>query len=292
ADRHALATLVYGLLFRRHPLLPGKPGGPDDGPETLEAREIRALGRDALFMEDRKVPFAPGPADEALQPWTDCARLPHTILGQELAVLFGRAFRAGLADPAQRPKAWDWEQALLFARDLLIPCEAPSCPSSWYYYAPPSGPANSRGGNPVAAARPVCPYCGAPYGRDSLPVLKLSNSPDYDKGSPPAPNDYSGRRITVFDGMRLFPWHADPGSFPFTLASQEERRIVGYFSFREGKWQLVNERLNDLHYIGDEKPIPFRQALTLRDDRQLSLSGKDMKDGFTYRLAEVTILKF
>ncbi|MDR3154948.1 MAG: hypothetical protein LBW85_11970 [Deltaproteobacteria bacterium] len=294
ADRHALATLVYGLLFRRHPLLPGKPGGPDDGPGTLEAREIRALGREALFIEDREGPVAPGPEDEALQPWADCARLPYTMLGHELAGLFVRAFRAGLADPAQRPEAWSWEQALLFARDLLIPCEAPSCPSSWYYYAPPSGPANSLAGIP-AAARPVCPYCGAPYARASLPVLKLSNSPDYDQGSAPAPNDYSGRSITVYDRMSLFPWHAAPGSFPFTQTSQEARRMAGYFSFREGKWLLINESLKDLHDITDEKPkpVPFRQSVTLGDGQRLCLSVKGMGEGRVMRrIAEVTILKF
>jgi serine/threonine protein kinase len=268
-DLHALAVLVYHYLLHRHPLRGSKVWDHED-----QARqESLEMGEKALFIEHpadptnrRKI----GPGDEPFLPWIDTQRLPYTILGPHLGELFLSAFVKRLHEPRLRPTADDWEEALLKTVDLLERCSNPDCPKGWYVFDNTS--------------RPCCPYCNTPYNLPELPFLDLYFSRDGENFRP------DSNRITVYDGLYLYPWHVNSMVFRNEKLTQEQRRPMGYFSFYKGRWFFVNQALTSLYEITPDEPkgihIPPGQGVQLRTGQRLRLSREPGG-----RLALVTLVR-
>lgn len=104
ADRFALAVILYQLLTGAHPWT-GEWMGTGDPPP-----------RDTL-IKSGDWPFRPG---ARLRPVA--GMVPPDDLSPSLAGLFRRAFIAGQADPAARPDADEWHEALCTALAELEPC--------------------------------------------------------------------------------------------------------------------------------------------------------------------------
>src|SRR5262249_3390183 len=96
-DQHALAVLIYEYLLRRHPLR-----GPKVNGNTAEEDELLSMGTSALFIEH--------PTDTSNQ--VPDLSVKYSQLGPYLPPLIERAFVAGLHQPANRPGAHEWENAL------------------------------------------------------------------------------------------------------------------------------------------------------------------------------------
>lgn len=135
SDLHSLAVLIYQMFFIRHPL-----EGETNRFVGLSAEEAiqREFGEDALYIEH--------PTNHANRP--KVLNPPAEVMGDEIAALFKNAFVDGLHDPAKRPSASQWEQALIKAKDMLIPCNGKGCEFKWFVV------------NPKMKAPFKCPYCG------------------------------------------------------------------------------------------------------------------------------------
>ena len=59
---------------------------------------------------------------------------------------------------------------------------------------------------------------------------------------------------------------------PNERITAEEKKPVGYFSFHNGSWVLVNQNIPDLEDIIEKKPVPIGQMLVLKDNQQILLS--------------------
>jgi serine/threonine protein kinase len=253
-DRHALAVLIYHYLLLRHPLRGDKVHDLDP-----QRDETLAMGRNALFVEHRedrsnRIKIENARASEL--PWKNTDALPYTVTGPYLSDLFERAFVDGLHHPAARPTADEWETALVKTVDLIQPCPNSDCGQQWYVFD------NS--------AKPVCPFCGTAY-RGQLPVLDFYSSHDGRKYRP------DNHRLMVYPNQSLFPWHVNRHVVPNERISPQDRHRVGYFLQHNGRWLLVNERMQGLVDVRDNKPVPPGNPIELTQGLQL-LCGRDRGD--------------
>jgi hypothetical protein len=251
-DLHSLAVLIYMYLLHRHPLIGGKVHDLD--PET---DNTLAMGEKALFIEhpaDNSNRPKPAQISKWEQPWADIERLPYTILGPYLKPLFDEAFITGLHDPAKRPTAEEWEQALLKTSDLLQPCVNPGCEQKWYVF------------NNTSAPR--CPFCGTAY-HGSLPVLDLYYQSKPGTWSP------ENHRLMVYSDQYLFQWHVNRNLIRNEKLSTEQKQPVGYFSFYQDKWVLVNQTMMGLKDLSNNTPVPVGSMVELVHGHQLLLSAEE-----------------
>ena len=262
-DLHSLAVLIYMFLLCRHPLR----GRQVCDKEDQQRDELLTMGEKALFIEDAtnkknrydenwicgNYPKSKWPY---ILPWMDLDKLPYTILGPYLKDLFDRAFVQGLHNPPLRPKAEEWEVALVQTMDLMIPCQNPSCKQKWFVFD------NS-------ASKPKCLFCGASYDIP-LPVLNL-----YDReGTSYKP---TGMRVMVYNGTRLYQWHANPMITRNEKLTDEQKKSLACFQFHQGKWYLRNERAKGMTDLQTKRPIPAGSIVELKDGVQIRLDDENSR---------------
>ncbi len=247
-DLHALATLIYMYLTLRHPLKGGKVHDVEDSARD----DALSMGKAALFVEhpdDSSNRIKTEFARETELPWADTDKMPMSICGPLMTDLFHQAFIDGLHDPGKRPRADDWERALIYTADMLLPCPNSHCTGKWYVFD------NSHD--------PHCPFCSTAYGKD-VPILNLYSS----RGDRFRPDNY---RITVYDGIGLYAWHANRFKSPNERLSAQDKRRLGYFQKHQGQWFLVNEGLPQMRNVIENQPIGIRESVVLSDGLQVLL---------------------
>jgi serine/threonine protein kinase len=251
-DLHALAVMIYMYLLYRHPLKGGKVNSLD-----TEQDDILSMGEKALFIEhptDKSNRPNLNQVSKWALPWADIAKLPYTITGPYLKDLFDHAFITGLHQPHLRPTADNWEQALLKTTDLIIPCSKPGCEQKWFVF-----------NNSIS---PACPFCGTPV-KGTVPVLDLYYQ------FKPAVWKPENHRLIVYNNQYLFTWHMNRNVVRNEKLSPEEKVPVGYFTFHQGKWVLVNQKLDSLKDLTENKEIPIGTMVDITDGKRLLLSDKD-----------------
>lgn len=248
-DQHALAVLIYQMLLLRHPLRGDQIHDLDDD----ERQETLSMGERALFIEDPHNPA--NRIDEALleayeKPFKLLGQMPYRMLGPALAPLVERAFVQGLHQPALRPSAQEWEDALVRTSDLLHPCVNPSCRAGWFV---------------LSAQQLACPHC---LTRIEHPVPVAHLFQDRGNGSF-AP---TGKIKVLHHHAGIHDWHLrdelspseqlDPGLLP--------RRA---FAAREqGRSWLVNEGIEHLRDLSQQRDILFGQSVALEKGQRLLVS--------------------
>jgi hypothetical protein len=170
-----------------------------------------------------------------------------------------------LHNPTLRPTADDWETALVKTSDLVQQCVNPTCSQKWFPFD------NS--------VRPVCPFCKTPF-KGVLPILNLY----YKQGTAFKQDNH---RVMVYNGVRLYSWHVNRRIFPNEKLTPEQKKPAAYFQFHNGQWYLVNETLQGMKDITDnKKSVAPGVAVQLTDGRQILLS--DEEGG---RLIQVQLVK-
>ena len=251
-DRHALAVLIYMYLLYRHPLRGGKVHDLD----PVKDEEL-TMGREALFIEHPSDASNRPKIDQLAPselPQADVAKLPYTLCGPHLKTLFDRAFIEGLHCPEKRPSAADWESALIRTTDLMQPCQNPDCGAHWFVFD--------------NTTKPRCPFCGAEY-RGQLPVLNLYYSP---KPGTFKPENY---RLMVYDKQSLYMWHVNRFVIPNEKVKEEDRKPVGDFHFHQGRWILVNRRLESLYDKDVDRKIEIGGYVELTEGKKILLSTEN-----------------
>ncbi|MBU6151403.1 MAG: kinase, partial [Chloroflexi bacterium] len=279
-DRHALAVLIYMYLLKRHPLRGGRNLGEAEEDERLQ------MGDRALWIEDpddrSNRPDLRDPDEkEENKRWLDVEALPYTALGPFLAPLVSKAFRDGLKTPEVRPRADDWEDALVRSGDLLMPCVNPNCSEKWFMLNMQGidGPA------PQPLKVQVCPFCKTKSSVDT-PFLNFYS---YRRVEGVGKYLLDGRKLVIFNGQELMLWHMSTKAeyTPNERLTNEMRRRVGVFQFHQNAWYLRNERMPNLMVVesGKNRLVPPGQSVILSDAMQLQLDSPT-NDG---RMATVQI---
>jgi len=246
-DLHALAVLIYMYLLYRHPLRGGKVHDLDAAKD-----EKLLMGEKALFIEHpTDNSNRPNEPDPSYLPWSDVKQIPYTVTGPYLKKLFDTTFIKGLHAPRERPKAMDWEEALVKTIDLMQPCGNENCEQKWFVFD------NSN--------KPQCPFCGWVF-KGMLPVLNLYSS--MRKGSFTPDN----HRLMVYNNQNLYLWHTNRWIFPNERCSAADLTPVGYFVLHKGKWVLVNKKLPDMKDLTENRDIPIDTMVELKEGKQLLFS--------------------
>lgn len=251
-DLHALAVLIYMYLFRRHPLRGGKIWDLDS-----EKDELFAMGEKAIFVEHPNDHTNRVKVDHLKKwdiNWGDPKKIPFTIVGPYLTDLFKRAFIDGLHNPILRPIANEWETALLKTVDLIQPCQNPSCDEKWYVFD--------------NTANPKCPFCGTAH-KGTLPVIDLYYKFKDEVWKP------EGHRLMAYHNQYLFKWHVSRHVIRNENLTTEDKKPVGYFTFYQNKWVLVNQTLNGMKDLTDKKDIPINSMVELTDGKKILLSNEE-----------------
>jgi serine/threonine protein kinase len=255
-DLHALAVLIYMYLLYRHPLRGGQYFGQID--ETEE--ENLMMGSKALFVEhptnDKNRNFKREYGDNLTKfsPWTDLKRTPYTITGPYLKDLFDQAFIKGLHNPIDRPPAVMWEEALIKTNDLKLKCSNSTCEQRWFIY------------NNTLDTR--CPFCNTKYS-ESIPILDFYYQFKVGVWKP------ENQRLVVYNNSTLHQWHSNKNIIRNEQLTEKRKVRDGYFSFFNGKWLFVNERLTSLKDFTDDVDIPIGSFVELSNGKKLLLSKDD-----------------
>lgn len=247
-DRHALAVLIYMYLLNRHPLRGGKVWNLDPSKD-----EELSMGEKALFIEhptDKTNRVKSSDLTKYYLPQGDPDKLPYSICGPYLKELFDRAFVDGLHNPAVRPTAQEWEDALVKTADLVQPCQNANCKSKWYVFD--------------NTTKPHCPFCGADY-KGQLPILNFYYAPSHNK--------YISEkyRLMVYDKQSLYQWHSNCFVPANEKLSKDDKKPVGDFHFYQGQWILINRRLPAMRDVSENKDIPIGGYVSLTDGKQILL---------------------
>ena len=251
-DRHALAVLIYMYLLYRHPLRGGKVHDMDSAKD-----EELTMGAKALFIEhptDKSNRPKVNQLHPSELPQGDINKLPYTICGPYLKDLFDKAFIEGLHDPKKRPTADEWLTALVKTTDLMQPCDNPNCESKWFVFD--------------NTTKPRCPFCGKEF-HGVLPVLNFYYSPRHGTFNP------ENYRLMVYHHQSLYKWHVNRFVFPNERLSDEDKRPVGDFHFHNGKWLVINRRLNDRWDKDKNVKIEINQAVELTEGKKILLGRQD-----------------
>lgn len=255
-DLHALAVLIYMYLLYRHPLR----GGNYFGAMETEKEEDLLMGEKALFIEhptdksNKNLKREYGDNLEKFKPWTDLNKTPYTITGPYLKELFDQAFVTGLHNPNNRPTADAWEQALIKTNDLKLQCSNARCDQKWFIYN------NTKNTN--------CPFCGTKYNH-SIPVL------DFFYQFRPNVWKPENQRLVIYNNSTLHQWHANRNVIRNERLTDADKARLGYFSFHNGKWIFVNEKLTSMKDVTENKQIPIGSMVEITDGKKLLLSKED-----------------
>lgn len=204
-DEHALAVLIYQLLFKRHPLI----GPRVHSTASVEEDEFLAMGREALFIED--------PNDTSNAP--DSIGVPCRGLGGQIEELCQQAFVEGLHNPERRPTAWEWERRLVRLFESLYPCPNTHCTGKWSLV------------NPTTLKGEPCPFCGVLIDV-FIPRLEITRfSQDTNRSTV--------LRLPIFHELGIYDWHLQD-IYPGEDADHTRR---GSIKREEGEWLLYSEGL-------------------------------------------------
>src|SRR5690606_20513474 len=82
-------------------------------------------------------------------------------------------------------------------------------------------------------------------------------------------------RLMVYKDQYLFQWHVNRNVTRNERLTAEQKVPVGYFTFHNNAWVLVNQKLTSLVNKTDNKDIPVGSMVELKDGMQLLLSKED-----------------
>ena len=255
-DLHALAVLIYLYLLYRHPLK----GGNYFGDIDADAEVHLLMGEKAIFIEhptdtsNKNFKREYGDDLKKYSPFLDIYKTPYTITGPYLKALFDRAFVDGLHHPMSRPTAGEWEEALLKTTDLIQPCSNRYCDQKWYVFDNTNAPR--------------CPFCGTRH-TGSLPILDLYYQ------FQPTNWRAENHRLMVYQDQYLFQWHINREVIRNENLTEAQKVPVGYFSFHDDTWVLVNQKMTGLKDLTENTEVPIGGKVELTNGKKLLLSNEE-----------------
>ena len=110
-----------------------------------------------------------------------------------------------------------------------------------------------------------CPFCNTKYS-DSIPILDFYYQFKEGVWKP------ENQRLVIYNQSTLHQWHSNRNIVRNEQLSTIQRVRDGYFSFYNGKWVFVNEKLTSLKDVSEDKEVPIGSFVELNNGKKLLLS--------------------
>lgn len=115
---------------------------------------------------------------------------------------------------------------------------------------------------------PSCPFCGTKY-KGSLPVLYL-----YFKFKDDTLKS-EGHRLMIYHNQYLFKWHVSKKIIRNESLIENDKIPVGYFTFFNNKWALVNQSLKGMKDLTENKIVEINTMVELTDGKKILLTNEE-----------------
>jgi hypothetical protein len=79
----------------------------------------------------------------------------------------------------------------------------------------------------------------------------------------------------IYSNQYLFQWHVNRHVVRNERLTEEQKVPVGYFTYYNGKWVFVNQKLGSLKDLTDNKDIPTGTMVDITDGKRLLLSNEE-----------------
>ena len=137
---------------------------------------------------------------------------------------------------------------------MIQPCSNPSCSEKWYVFDNTS--------------RPKCPFCGTPH-QGSLPVIDLYYKFRENVWKP------ENHRLMVYHNQYLFKWHVSRKIIRNESLTDEDKKPLGYFTFYQNRWVLVNQGVQGMKDVTEDKEIPIGSMVEIKNQKKILLSNEE-----------------
>lgn len=82
-------------------------------------------------------------------------------------------------------------------------------------------------------------------------------------------------RLMVYNNQYLFNWHVDRSVVRNERLDPKDKVPVGYFTFYNDKWVLVNQKLGAMKDLTENREVPVNDMVELTQGKILLLSTKE-----------------
>ncbi len=164
---------------------------------------------------------------------------------------------------AKRPKAAEWERALVRMYDQTVPCSNPACEAKTFVL--------------VDGGAPRCPWCRTELkGPRQVPILFFYRPRQAGKGAPTTFTfDF---RFVGWHGRKLNVWHVEPNRLPGPGVDPSPLGEIRWEAGgATGHWFLHNEGIGQILDVSDNhKSVAIvHDRIELREGMRLKFSGGD-----------------
>ena len=79
----------------------------------------------------------------------------------------------------------------------------------------------------------------------------------------------------VYNNQYLFQWHVNRNIVRNERLTTGQKEPVGYFTFHNDRWVLINQKLRSLKDLTEDKEIPIGTMVDITDGKKLLLSNEE-----------------
>ncbi|MNT77000.1 hypothetical protein D3C72_2160680 [compost metagenome] len=79
----------------------------------------------------------------------------------------------------------------------------------------------------------------------------------------------------VYHNQYLFKWHVSRKVIRNESLTPEDKQPVGYFTYYQNKWMLVNQHLRGMKDLTEQKDVPVNSMVELTDGKKILLSNEE-----------------
>lgn len=254
-DKHALAVMIYWILFMRNPFK-----GPQFLHNNAEIEDLLAQGEKALYIEH--------PTIKSNHPKSLGFPPASKLVTKQVNDLFLKSFVTDLFNPNGRPQAAQWEAAIRRMSDRVIKCQNASCEMKTFVV-----PEENNF---------CCPWCGSLYRHPSgeIPLLRL-----YRPAGRSGQYRFDDWDIIGLDNRPIFDYHVNLSSAPsYTGTRQHVAQIV----FDNKRWLFRNNLLANARILNEVGSSPLRTGATAELKTGIRILFGDVDNS---RIAYVQMIK-
>ena len=79
----------------------------------------------------------------------------------------------------------------------------------------------------------------------------------------------------VYHNQYLFKWHVSRKIIRNESLTDEDKKPLGYFTFYQNRWVLVNQGVQGMKDVTEDKEIPIGSMVEIKNQKKILLSNEE-----------------